>query len=359
MVRLEDILRNAGRLILAGTIAACTLLSPELEAREPRPSQAKVRIARVCNLEAIYMGVPTTVKEVRKYRGKTCAKIGKKHQPDYSKVLEALWDTKISLYQSNRGVLTQARDATLQKYRTNPRKMSLTDYLTFAEKVVNDAYNGISWDKAEEGYEFKKHQQGLLKKAMRTIRGKELVAYAITELFPTRNGTRNEKILEYMLREGGATFVESIPALYDPYCSFGLFQFTSLALHGPKKRGASQMNQYLKPDQRIPGSMIYLDGEEGDHFRAAYLFAAHNLAQLIRNLNPKQARSLDIFLDQTQRDDDLIQYIAVSHHNPARGLRGAKRWLDNGARADFSVSVSGGLRGYALKTKNNYAALKR
>lgn len=315
------------------------------------------RLERRCNLEAIYAGIPSSPADVSTLLGRECFEIGPYRKVDYGKNLEHMWDAKIKRYANP--VLKACKQQTLENYRSHPHKTTLETYTTLATNIAQSNYKELDWEKVQKGYKLTEKETKILKRALKQIEGDELIAYLMTELFPSHNGTRNKDQLEELLRNAGRTYIESVPAMYDKYCSFGGFQFTSFAVNGVTTDGASKMNQYLDYALQIPGSVSKLKGD--DHLRAAHLFVAHNLALVIGQLNDPQQKSLENYLTQAEKgskDDDLIQYAATAHHLPSGARKAAKKWLDNKARADFSVSCSRHLKRYADKTKKNYRVLR-
>ncbi len=106
----------------------------------------------------------------------------------------------------------------------------------------------------------------------------------------------------------------------------------------------------------LPGSVAGVRGKL--QFRAAYLFAIHNVASLVKQLNGKQMARLRNL--PVRNHDDLIQFIAAAHNGPAHAQTAARRWLDANMKYDFFVSVTNrSVRQYAVKTKANLAALRR
>lgn len=319
-------------------------------------------IERICNLEALYLGKAGSVEEVQEYLGKKCSKVDS--SPDFPATLEAMWAYKIKVRANGNKAAQEAAEQKVKAYRLHPRQMSLEEYVQLANAEAEKVQAELDWEKVASVYKLSEEKQELLQRALAQIRGKELVAYGMTELFPARDGERNQKLLDYLLREAGATYVESLPAMYDEYSSMGLWQFTSFAVHDVPgdRRGASILNQCLSSSLRIPGSVNLLKNEE--HARAAYLFAGHNLAELIRRLDKKQRKAFGNYLEELEENsslkdngDDLVQYIATAHHLPAVARGVARKWLNGGAKKDFKQYCGAHLGRYAGKTKSNYKAL--
>lgn len=235
-------------------------------------------------------------------------------------------------------------------------KMSLQDYISEADDASKEVFNEINWGKVKKLYNLSDNKTTVLKEVLSSINGKDLLAYSMTELFPAANGELNAPFMDFLLKNAGREFVELIPALGDKYLSYGLYQFTQYAIYNKngEKRGASKFNEALD-ESAIPGSVLYLKGN--DHHKAAYLFSANNLANLVKSLNNTQ---LNMFSSCYKTNkDDLVKFIAVSHHSPSGGKKAAIRWLDNKAKTDFTISTSGRYTAYSKKTNSNYNALNK
>ncbi len=233
-------------------------------------------------------------------------------------------------------------------------KMSLEEYITEANKSIKEVKENIAWEKVKKKEYLKKDELELVKKISESIRGKDLIAYAMTELLPSRNGKLNKEVFDFVLRNYGREFLELFPSLHDNLASIGPYQLTSHTIYasGKEKRGASKINYCLDEKQRIPDSVIKLEGNH--HHKAAYMLAIHNLSILVRNLNIKQKKTLKkIWSD----DDNIIQYVATAHHNPGRALFSAKKWLNAEGKKDYVNYCTPRIKYYARKTINNRKAL--
>jgi hypothetical protein len=172
---------------------------------------------------------------------------------------------------------------------------------------------------------------------------------------PSANGRLNVLIFDLMLINACREYGESLPAIHDSYTSFSLYQPTQFAVFDTPSeiRGASIVNRYLPPSERIPGSVSMLRGD--DLHKSAWLFAIRNLMRVIHRLNDRQFTTLKNGWKDT--NDEIVQLIAVAHHAPGRITKMAEFWLDNEMKHDFSLSVSSEYLSYAKKTKANYKAL--
>lgn len=198
----------------------------------------------------------------------------------------------------------------------------------------------------------------LIEKIADSYDEKDMLAYAMTEIFPSNDGNRNEKMLEFVLKNYGREYLDLFPAMADKKGSLGWYQFTEYALyHVNDIRGASIINLLLPKQERIPGSVLDLKWD--DHIKAAHLFSIYNWAQSIRQMSDKQKTLLNKSIDNNH--DELVQIMATMHHNPGRSYRATKNWLNKGAPkgkyAGFVRIQRTALGDYAIKTKNNLEAL--
>ncbi len=332
-------------------------------------------VKRACNLEALYLGFGQTDQLIRKflYGDDKCTETNN-HKPDFHKALQAMWIYKVGYVKRKSRKcrkaktgqdfdvtcpINQAKRFRLAEYEAEPNYSSLKAFMASAEQIAQATYNGIDWKMLSDNFGFKGKKARLFKQAAKKFAGgKELVAYGMTELFPSHDGNWNCRLLDYLLRNAGVNFVMAIPALYDTYSSFGLYQFTSLALRRTKdgKAGASNINNYLPTDLRIPDSVNKLTGD--NHHRAAYLFAIYNMAFLIKGLNDKQVAKLTKYLAENKEHSvKLIQFIATAHHSPRNAIRSAKRWLNEDTANSFTSHCDKNIRNYSIKTERNFLAL--
>ena len=285
-------------------------------------------------------------------------RVGSSESIDFCRNLRLLWDRKVERSGGNM-VVRQVSTQIVAKYcLATPTSMTLANYRVLVERVIGEARNNLNWAQVAQIESLDYRRLSVLRNIVGALDGDDFVAYALTELMPGSNGKLNVSVLDFLLRNAGREYVESIPALYDPYTSFGPYQFTQYAWYetGREKRGGSRINRALATPI-AHGSVMNLKGDE--HHTAAFLFAVHNLGYTIRWLNLNQV----VVLENNWRrsHDDIVQFIATAHHAPygPRGAQGAfTRWLTNRARTDYSVSLTGRLVQYGLKTRANLAAVK-
>lgn len=278
-------------------------------------------------------------------------------QVDYCHNLRLLWDRKIDRSGRNPVVKKTGAEVVAKYCGTTPGRLSLKQYRSEVGQVVSDSLTRIDWPMVGRIEGLSPRKLTLVRNIAGSLTGDDFLAYAATELMPSDDGNLNLLVFDFLTKSAGRGYVESIPAVFDPYTSFGPYQFTQFAwFHvGKERRGGSIVNPALRPPLKHE-SVAQLRGNE--HHVAALLLAIHNLAHVVSGLSERQTTVLESVW--SKRHGDVVQYIAVAHHMPngVNGARGAfVRWLDGSARQDFSVSLARGLVLYARKTRANMAAM--
>lgn len=272
---------------------------------------------------------------------------------DFQKTFMDLWVHKKRRCSSP--VVSLACKQQITEYKKKQTHTSFMAYQSHIIVVIEKLKKNINWKNLKNNLKLSQSDADLVKKISLSFNGKDMTAYIMTELMPSSDGKLNVLMLDFLLRNAGKEYVEGIPALYDDKVSFGPYQFTEYAVFctSSENRGASVINQSVRKDLKIPGSVIHLRGDY--HHRAAYLFAVYNITLMIKSLDEKQKK----VLNQSWRKnrDDLFLYCAVAHHNPAAARRAARKWLDNYAVAPFESSCRNRIVGYAEKTRKNLAAM--
>ena len=282
--------------------------------------------------------------------------VGKNHAVDYEAQLTKLWLRKLDRKNVSEATVDNAHKP-VELYKRDKRKMNLKEFAANAEKEVSLVKAKLNFDTACTSYKLNASECKVWKDLAKDVRGLDLVAYGLTELMPSAEGDLNVKILDLLVRNAGSNYMFSIPALYDDMLSLGFYQFTSLALRddGLVLEGASAMNRHLPKEFRVAGSVVNL--YNGEHHRAAYLFALHNLAKLAKQTTQKEFMALKKALKQ--KPGDIVTYMAVAHHAPANALKYTKRWLAKGAKGSLNKHLRGRLVAYGKKSDSNLAALEK
>lgn len=280
-------------------------------------------------------------------------KVPAKVSIDFHRQLKSMWVRKEK--RSGQNSVVKKTSELLQKSYVEqaPTRMNLKEYLNWVDGILSEVKRSMNWELLGQIKGLSTQERKLVKEIAKSIDGRDLIAYGLTELMPSRDGKLNYLVLDFLLKNAGLEYVDRIPAMYDPKTSFGLFQFTEYALYdvpGKPKRGASIINQALPEEQKIPGSVSKLRGAQ--HYKAAFLFMIENIA----NLANRRYNSLNSTWQNNK--NDLVMFTATAHHMPVPALGAARRWLDNNARLAFYISCGRHLRKYALKTKANLEALQ-
>lgn len=144
-----------------------------------------------------------------------------------------------------------------------------------------------------------------------------LLAYTVTELFPSNtNPSVNIALYDKMLEYAGMEFVNKIPAMSDPYLSFGPFQLTSIAIN---PQGAPRLNAFLPERLHVPESMKNYSTTE-NHIRGAALVTIYNSEILANKL--MRENLLEKFnagfekLDTLKQEEFFAGYLAAAHYKP-------------------------------------------
>ena len=282
-------------------------------------------------------------------------KVPKKISVDFDKQLLKMFEFK-SKISNNKVIDTEFKELVEGYVNGVHTYMTLEQYISEADKSIDSVNKNIDWKKVGELKGLNQLEIKLLESIAKSLNGRDLLAYGLTELMPSQtDGQKNMIVLDFLLRNAGREYVELIPALGDDLTSFGIFQFTSYALYNVngEKRGASIINQALSPDKRIPDSVVKLKGN--DHFKAAYMFATNNIADMIKELTRSQQ---SILLNSGAKNkSEIIKYIAASHYKPFYARKSAGPWLNNGGNDDFLKTVHPQVKAYARKTHVNWYAL--
>jgi hypothetical protein len=272
---------------------------------------------------------------------------------DAGRQLDSLWKVKLSCYKTA-SVVRKLHGEFLASYRGSRSAKTLAEFVDIADHHIRSSRADMNWKRFRALYKLSDEQVNVVQALSDRLTGRDFVAYGMTELMPTADGVLNLQVLDFLVRNFGPEFVYRIPAIHDRYASFGFFQFTSYAVNGRTREGASLASLALDRSP-IPGSVA--DVRDELQFRAAYLFAMHNIALMVKRLGRK---NLAVLAGLGARNhDDLIQFIAAAHNGPAHARSAAERWLGNNMRSDFLVSVGNpSVRRYAYKTKMNLLALR-
>jgi hypothetical protein len=278
---------------------------------------------------------------------------------NFSRNLDAMWARKRKVARENLSVKLVGSELAREYRNKNAYNMTIGDYERHLNAVVVAMRKDINWEKVAVIEGLDRREVNLVRKIVGSLNGRDLVAYSLTELMPGSDGDLNVAVFDFLLRNGGRRYVESIPAMFDRKVSFGPYQFTEYAWYENKgeRRGGSRLNSALV--HPLPhGSVGRIRSDE--HHIVALLLLVDNLSWIINRLDGKEFGVLERIWQS--RHDDIVELVATAHHCPhgKHGAMGtARRWLDHGAKKSYWVSCNRKLSRYARNTAANLAALKQ
>lgn len=268
---------------------------------------------------------------------------------DFDRELETLWIAAMETHEENEHIPVLAKRVTNEYRRSDPKRMTLPDYIHLMETVKHSVDREIDWELISPD------ASRLLIDLAAGIPGAGLAAYAITEHRAGEDGGRNVDYFDFLLRQGGREFIERKPSGGHGRLGFGLYQFTLVA-HPSKTHGAWKVQRALPKGERLPERVEDLRGD--DHIRAAYLQALHHMAALVRLLSPKDRKALHALLPDSPSFP--VEFAAAAHHQPQGAYRAGKRWIRKGGLVPFQSQLDAdrsSLRTYVRITAANYAFL--
>ncbi len=271
---------------------------------------------------------------------------------NFANNVQKMWDHKTGIENVSPATKKTAQSI-VDDYASSPKDTKdITDFVSNIGEVANESHAAIDFPKLCKKLKLSDDKCEALDEVSATISGEHLAAYGMTEIFGSSHDF-NYVMLDTLLQNAGENYINSIPAFGDTYMSFGFYQFTSMAVrHDNTVEGASVVSLYS--EQKIPGSVSKLRGN--DHHRAAYYFATYNLGLLIKKLSPN---AIEHLRDGDCETSQITSYIAVAHHNPAGGRKGAKSWIEGGCKIKIEYFYKGRLRKYAINTNEHFKLLTK
>jgi hypothetical protein len=352
---------------------------PEIIPAKKKYPSGKLKGKKLPNLFGTYTGAPKD-------------KVGDTIEVDFNEQLRKMWSakrewmikkSKIPERKVNNYVAVQTGRRLRSDYAKKRELATVKEYLQEIQIAIAEVKQNMDWQKLARIKGLVTEELELVKKISLAITEKDILAYALTELMPSADGDLNAEVLEFLLKNAGKGYVESIPAMYDKKTSFGPYQFTEFALYekGNSRRGASVVNGALPDNVRIPGSVAKLRGSA--HHKAAYMFMVDNICNLInrallekvhktsqKGLFRRSGRENNCFEVLNNKwpgsKEDIMVFTALAHHLPYPAQTIALNWLKSGGRGKVEdyVKIAGSLAqrdlpGYAKKTRANLKALSR
>ncbi len=270
--------------------------------------------------------------------------------------MAAFWDRKVLKEDVTSSTLSMT-PAILARYMNTKRGLTtLPLFIKHTDEVVEKAKKSLDWTKLCSRYKFDQKKCQLLRDILSKLRGKDFIAYGMTELLPD-DARFNILYMDMLLKNAGSSYLFHIPAMHDNWLSIGFYQFTSFSVRkdGEVVEGASVVNGFVKDGgYKIPDSVSRLVGD--DHHVAAVYFAVHNLAKMIHLLDGGDVKTLASKHKDFQ--DQMVMFIASAHHLPGTAWKRTAAWVHGGMKGDLERSYAGtGIHTYALKTHANLIAL--
>lgn len=270
---------------------------------------------------------------------------------DLTQNLRYMWARKMNQFTVTPATRKNV-DGIIARFETTPHvTTTLSKFVDGADDLVDASNNSLDFGAFCARLNMS-DRCGTVKSLADKINGRMLIAYGMTELFPSRDGDTNRRMLDMMLRRAGQDYINSIPALGDKYLSLGFYQFTSFAVRhdASGRQGASVVAEFSS--KGLPGSVMLLNND--DQHRAAFFFATYNLALMVRSLNDHQYTELR---RKGLSKEELTVFMATSHHLPGSAQRSMAAWLQDKRKHKLPDYLRGDLRVYGAKSIANYKAL--
>lgn len=271
--------------------------------------------------------------------------------PDLESTLNDLWQEK-RRNSTNTAAVDHVITNQVESYNQDTAtKQTIDTYLDELQDEFQTLTQKTDWDSFQNIHNIDRDQTKTVQTVLSKVTGETLGSYVLTELLggnTLQDAEENVEELDYLLQHGGTEYISLIPALHDPYLSFGQFQHTSYVVgdYGDVKGDATMNNEALPPKAQIPTSMKYMETQ--DHLPAAYSLLATGLARITR-ANPTHHDQL-----RTLSAQDIALIAASNHHNPSTTRREITQALTTGHSVPNALKSEGH---YVKRTRQNYEAL--
>lgn len=266
----------------------------------------------------------------------------------FARNLKEMWEEKIAKYGKSNPDIQKFYDQRVrpiaegrEKLRPSSREAFEAEVRTAIENVRKDA--DFDGGLKKYGIDPTSKNGKLSKILLKAIGPNDLIGIGLTELMDSKNGAFNLKMLDTVLAYGGEEYLGLIPALADPYVSYGPYQHTKMSVG--KDGGAT-----IADDRFTRGKILktrdIMTMPIADQHAAAYLLAWHNTAMFARELgevtvvkkgprNKKISKTYDLsaaYYGLVSRGDAkamgaFYQYLGAAHNNPKEAARGLKSWI--------------------------------
>ncbi len=149
---------------------------------------------------------------------------------NWSENLQYMWQEKLKRYPNNKAVNDFYNEVVL-KWKPEYKNRNFDAFYTTNNDIIHDMHGQINWQNIEQ--ELSPSKTKILRMILGEMNFDSILAYGLTELFEERPGAVNLEAFKAIYNSAGIEYINLIPAQFDKYLSFGLWQFTSLAV-GPE-----------------------------------------------------------------------------------------------------------------------------
>lgn len=206
---------------------------------------------------------------------------------NFPKNLKEMWEEKIAKYGKTNPDIQKFYDARVRPIVEGRVKLQPSSRAAFEAEVrtaIESVRKSANMDEGLRKYGIDPaSQKGKLGKALlKSIGPNDLIGIGLTELMDSKNGAFNLKMLDTVLSSAGEEYFGLVPALADPYVSYGPYQHTKMSVG--KDGGAT-----IADDRFCKGANLktrdIMTMPIADQHAAAYLLAWHNVAVMLRELD--------------------------------------------------------------------------
>lgn len=281
---------------------------------------------------------------------------------DFNERLQEMWSIKLRRHGKREpGVVAIAQTLCKEYAASEPRQISVDQYADEIQGIVEQIFIAFDWQLLAKEKHLDPVTLELVRDIATRISYKELFALCMTELLPMATGEQNKTLLDMILRTAGVQFLESIPALFDAYLSFGPYQFTRFAMQETERGsiGASQINPILPEGLHLPRRVEELRSIH--HHIAAVAYMVENLCLAITLLQKQEdaAELLKRFSLAVERTPaQALTFVGAAHHAPQAACTALVQWLRRPhGEAAYSAHLRAEPQRYAQRYARNLNAL--
>ncbi|MFB0964541.1 MAG: hypothetical protein QMC36_02425 [Patescibacteria group bacterium] len=206
---------------------------------------------------------------------------------NFPKNLKEMWEEKIARYGKTNPDIQKFYDARVRPIVEGRVKLQPSSRAAFETEVrtaIESVRKSANFDEGLRKYGIDpSSQKGKLGKVLlKSIGPNDLIGIGLTELMDSKNGAFNLRMLDTVLSMAGEEYFGLVPALADPYVSYGPYQHTKMSVG--KDGGAT-----IADDRFCKGANLktrdIMTMPIADQHAAAYLLAWHNVAMMLRDLD--------------------------------------------------------------------------